>query len=156
MKLTTTLIACAMVATVAIPTTAQERRDVPFLEARDIHDRLLTLDTHIDIGRGYATAALDPGRFTRAQVDLPKMEEGGLNAGFWIVYVGQTERTLENYAQAKEQAMAKFYAIHRMTDEMYPDRVEMAYTADDAERIHESGIHQPVFVVFFLGPGIGE
>ena len=108
-------------------------------KARDIHERVLTLDTHIDIPSNFATPEVDPGVRGDFQVDLPKMEEGGLNAGFWIVYVGQTERTLENYAQAKEQAMVKFNAIHRMTDEMYPDRVEMAYTADDVERIYKSG-----------------
>ena len=108
-------------------------------KAREIHERVLTLDTHIDIPPNFATPEVDPGKRGDAQVDLPKMEEGGLNAGFWIVYVGQTERTIENYAKAKEDAMVKFNAIHRMTDEMYPDRVEMAFTADDVERIYESG-----------------
>ena len=35
--------------------------------------------------------------------------------------------------------MTKFNAIHRMADDMYPDRIEFAYTADDVVRIHESG-----------------
>ena len=118
----------------------QELSEDELLEkARGIHERVMTLDTHIDIPSNFATPEVDPGVRGDFQVDLPKMEEGGLNVGFWIVYVGQTERTLENYAQAKEQAMVKFNAIHRMTDEMYPDRVEMAYTADDVERIYESG-----------------
>ena len=118
----------------------QERSEEDLLaKAREIHERVLTLDTHIDIPPNFATPEVDPGKRGDAQVDLPKMEEGGLNAGFWIVYVGQTERMLENYARAKEQAMVKFNAIHRMTDEMYPDRVEMAYTADDVERIYKSG-----------------
>ncbi len=108
-------------------------------KAKEIHERVLTLDTHIDIPSNFATPEVDPGKRGDFQVDLPKMEEGGLNAGFWIVYVGQTERTLENYAKAKEQALVKFNAIHRMTDEMYPDRVELAETADDVERIYESG-----------------
>ena len=85
-------------------------------KAKEIHERVLTLDTHIDIPPNFATPEVDPGKWGEAQVDLPKMVEGGLNAGFWIVYVGQTERTLANYAQAKEQAMVKFNAIHRMTD----------------------------------------
>jgi membrane dipeptidase len=67
------------------------------------------------------------------------MEEGGLDAGFFIVFVGQTERTPENYEKAKVDAMKKFDAIHRMTEEMYPDRIELAYTTDDVLRIHESG-----------------
>ena len=108
-------------------------------KARAIHDRVLTLDTHIDIPFDFATPAVDPGVRGNFQVDLPKMEEGGLNAGFWIVYVGQTERTTENYAEAKRLALIKFNAIRRMATEMYPDRVELAKTASDVERIHKSG-----------------
>ena len=53
--------------------------------------------------------------------------------------MGQTARTPENYEKAKQDAMTKFNAIHRMADDMYPDRIEFAYTADDVVRIHESG-----------------
>jgi membrane dipeptidase len=104
-----------------------------------IHDSVLTLDTHVDIPFNYATEEVDPGVRGDFKVDLPKMEEGGLNAAFFIVYVGQTERTPENYEQAKQDAMTKFNAIHRMSDDMYPERIEFAYTADDVVRIHESG-----------------
>ena len=67
------------------------------------------------------------------------MEAGGLDAAFFVVYVGQTERTPENYEQAKADAMTKFDAIHRMAEEMYPDRIEIAHTADDFERIAAAG-----------------
>lgn len=107
--------------------------------AREIHDRVLTLDTHVDIPFNYATEEVDPGERGRYQVDLPKMREGGLDAAFFIVYVGQTERTPENYEKAKADAMTKFNAIHRMTSEMYPDQIELAYTPDDAERIYREG-----------------
>ena len=107
--------------------------------ARGIHDRVLTIDTHDDISLDFATPEVDPGIRGGRQVDLVKMEEGGLDAAFFIVYVGQTERTPENYAQAKADAMIKFDAIHRMAEEMYPDRVEIAYTADDFARIAASG-----------------
>ena len=107
--------------------------------ARDIHDRVLTIDSHDDIPFDFATPEVDPGTRGGRQVDLVKMEEGGLDAAFFIVYVGQTERTPENYAQAKADAMTKFDAIHRMAEEMYPDRIEIAYTADDFERVAASG-----------------
>ena len=107
--------------------------------ARGIHDRVLTIDTHDDIGFDFATSEADPGIRGGRQVDLVKMKEGGLDAAFFIVYVGQTERTPENYKQATADAMTKFDAIHRMAEEMYPDRVEIAYTADDFERIAAGG-----------------
>ena len=108
-------------------------------KARGIHENLLTIDTHDDIPLTFASEEVDPGVRGDRQMDLPKMIEGGLDAGFFIVFVGQTERTPENYAKAKEDAMTKFNAIHRMTEEMYPDKIELAYTADDVVRINNSG-----------------
>ena len=66
------------------------------------------------------------------------MVRGGLNSGFFIVYVGQSARTDEGYAQAQADALTKFAAIHRMA-ELYPERIEIAYRADDVERIAASG-----------------
>jgi membrane dipeptidase len=107
--------------------------------AREIHERVLTIDTHDDIPFNFATPEVNPCERIDRQVDIPKMREGLLDVGFFIVYVGQTERTPENYALAQEQAMTKFNAIHRMANEMCPDQIEIAYTADDVERIHASG-----------------
>ena len=118
---------------------AQETEVALVARARAIHERVLTIDTHDDIPLDFATADVDPGVRGARQVDLPKMEEGGLDAGFFVVYVGQTERTPENEAQAKADAMTKFEAIHRMAEEMYPDRIAIAYTADDFERIAADG-----------------
>jgi membrane dipeptidase len=108
-------------------------------QARGIHERVLTIDSHDDISFDFATPEVDPGIRGGRQVDLVKMAEGGLDAAFFVVYVGQTERTPENYARAKADAMTKFDAIHRMAEEMYPDRIEIAYTADDFERIAAGG-----------------
>ena len=117
----------------------QETEAALVARARAIHDRVLTIDTHDDIPLDFATTDVDPGVRGERQVDLPKMEEGGLDAGFFVVYVGQTARTPENEAQAQADAMTKFEAIHRMAEQMHPDRIEIAYTADDFERIAASG-----------------
>jgi membrane dipeptidase len=106
--------------------------------ARQIHDRIIILDTHIDIPPEFATDAVDPGELGPFQVDLPKMEQGGLNTGFFIVYVGQTARTEQNYAQAQEEAMTKFNGIRRMTNELYPERIELAYSVADVRRIRKA------------------
>jgi len=107
--------------------------------ARQIHDNIIVLDTHIDIPPEFATEAVDPGELGPFQVDLPKMEQGGLNTGFFIVYVGQTARTEQNYAQAKEEAMTKFNGIRRMTNELYPERIELAHSVADVRRIRKAG-----------------
>ncbi|MFQ5744790.1 MAG: dipeptidase, partial [Acidobacteriota bacterium] len=102
-------------------------------------ERVITLDTHDDIPFNFATEEVDPGVDGERQVDLPKMRRGGLDVAFFIVYVGQTERTPENYEKAKADALTKFEAIHRMAEQMYPEEIEIAYTADDVERIHRAG-----------------
>jgi membrane dipeptidase len=122
----------------AAPVVAQDD-DALIQRARRIHDAVITIDTHDDIPGSYATPELNPCTGTRMQVDVPKMTEGGLDVAFLIVYVGQTERTPENYERAQQQAMQKFDAIHRLTKELCPDRIELALTAADVERIHASG-----------------
>jgi membrane dipeptidase len=107
--------------------------------AREIHARVITIDTHVDIPNNYATDEVDPGVRGSFQVDLPKMREGGLDAAFFIVYQAQGERTEEGKALARRIAQTKFDAIRRMTYEMYPDQIELAYSAADVERIHAEG-----------------
>jgi len=105
-----------------------------------VHLRVLTLDSHVDIPPTYTLSPeVDPGRWSQLQVDLPKMEEGGLDAAFFIVYVGQTERGPENYARAKADALIKFDAIRAMTDVLYPDRIGLATSPDEVISIHGSG-----------------
>ena len=119
----------------------QEAPPVDDLEtrARAIHESAITIDTHDDISPNFATPKSDPGQREGRQVTLPKMREGGLDMAFFVVYVGQTERTPENYAAAKERAAVLFDAIHRLTDEMYPDEIGLALTPDDVERLHAEG-----------------
>ncbi|MFW6299792.1 MAG: dipeptidase [Oceanicaulis sp.] len=103
-----------------------------------LHDRVLTMDTHIDIDAGYATYRLDPGGFTRAQADLPKMRAGGLDAGFFIVYVGQGLISPMGYEEAAAIAEEKYQAILRMI-RAYPGEIALAVTADQVEQIHADG-----------------
>ena len=106
--------------------------------ARGIHERVLVLDTHIDFPSYYATREADPGSLTPMQVDLPKMMEGGLDAGFFIVYVGQGPLTSRGYADAHEKALAKFDALDRQ-ELLYSHIIGMARTPLEVEEIHRSG-----------------
>lgn len=122
------------------PLPAQTGADAALLQkARAIHDRVIALDTHDDI---------DPENFTRqrnytqrlnTQVNLPKMADGGLDASFFIVYVGQGPQTAECYEGAYKQAVAKFDAVHHLTKEIAPGQIELALTAADVPRIAKSG-----------------
>jgi membrane dipeptidase len=109
-------------------------------KARAIHDRVIALDTHVDINPGNFTADTNYTQRLRTQVDLVKMEEGGLDAVFLIVYVGQSnDFTAAGYERALNSAMDKFRAIHRLAEEIAPNRIEIAYTAADVRRIAASG-----------------
>ncbi len=109
-------------------------------KAKVIHEKAITLDTHVDIGLRYATPEVDPGiDDPRLRCNLPKMERGGMDGVFLAVYVGQGPRTTEGYKRSYDNAMVKFEAIHRLAEEMYPDRCELAYTVDDVLRISKTG-----------------
>ena len=112
--------------------------DVSESEALAVHARVLTIDTHVDIGAGYATHVLDPGGLTPAQVDLPKMRAGGLDAAFFIVYVAQGSLDKGGFAAARAAAEEKYQAISRMA-RSYPAQVGIARTADEVEAIHADG-----------------
>ncbi len=107
--------------------------------ARAIHQRVITLDTHNDINPSNFTAERNYTQDLETQVNLPKMLKGGLDASFFIVYVGQGPLTPEGYADAYKQAIAKFDAIHRLTEQIAPDTIELALTAADVRRIAAKG-----------------
>jgi membrane dipeptidase len=119
---------------------AQGAADAALVQkARAIHDRVITLDTHADINPDNFTRQKNYTQRLDTQVNLPKMVEGGLDAAFFIVYVGQGPLTAEGYADAYKQAVAKFDAIHHLTKEIAPGQIELALTADDVRRIAQSG-----------------
>ncbi|MGQ0703463.1 MAG: dipeptidase [Gemmatimonadales bacterium] len=125
---------------VASPVRGQTDDSARVARARAIHERVLTLDTHVDINPANCTAERNYAQRLQTQVNLPKMEEGGLDAVFFIVYVGQRpDFTPEGYARAHGAAIEKFAAIHRLTKEIAPDRIGLATSAAEARRIYASG-----------------
>lgn len=107
--------------------------------ARAIHERVITLDTHDDINPDNFTRQTNYTQRLDTQVNLPKMVEGGLDASFFIVYVGQGPLTPEGYDSAYKQAVAKFDAVHHLTREIASNQIELALTAADVPRIAKSG-----------------
>jgi membrane dipeptidase len=125
--------ACARSTVVSSASEAQLRE-----RARALHERIVTIDTHDDIPLNFATPEVDPLNADR-QVNLEKMKAGGLDVGFFIVFVGQSPRTPENYERARADAMTKFTAIRRMAREMYPERIELVVSPADVERVKRAG-----------------
>lgn len=107
--------------------------------AQGIHDRVITLDTHADINTSNFTASVNYTQNLDTQVNLPKMVEGGLDAAWFIVYSGQGALDDQGYAAAYANAIDKFDAIHRLTKEIAPDQIELAYNSQDVRRIIATG-----------------
>ncbi|HEX6164888.1 MAG TPA: dipeptidase [Vicinamibacterales bacterium] len=134
------LSALVLSAGLAGPAAAQPAVDAALVtKARAIHDRVIALDTHADINPDNFTRQKNYTQRLDTQVNLPKMKEGGLDAAFFIVYVGQGPLTQEGYDNAYKQAVAKFEAVHHLTKEIAPDEIGLALTAADVPRIAKSG-----------------
>ena len=126
-------------ASVAARPLAQGADPALIQKARGIHDRVITLDTHDDINPDNFTRQKNYTQRLETQVNLPKMVDGGLDASFFIVYVGQGPLTPEGYDSAYQQAVAKFDAVKHLTSEIAPGQIGLALTAADVPRIAGSG-----------------
>jgi membrane dipeptidase len=108
-------------------------------KAKAIHDRVLKLDTHVDIDPANFTKECNYTQRLATQVNLPKMVDGDMDVSFFIVYVGQRLPTEEEYAYAYEQAIEKFDAIHRFTKEIAPDQIGLALSPAEVRSLHRQG-----------------
>ena len=101
--------------------------------ATDLHARLLTIDTHIDIPWPKGPAFLDE---TTRRVDLPKMRRGGMAAGCFAAYVPQGPRTAEGHEAAFARATGMLEAIQTMGG----DRARVCVSVADIEQAHADGV----------------
>ncbi|MGB5189082.1 dipeptidase [Robiginitalea sp.] len=108
-------------------------------EARRIHDRVMTVDTHVDINIRNFTDSINYTQELKTQVNLPKMEAGGLDVAWFIVYTGQDSLSESGYDKARANALSKFDAIHRLCEEIAPDRIGLATSSSEAREIYSSG-----------------
>ena len=115
-------------------------------QARAIHEKVITLDTHIDFEPADLTSARNYTERLETQFNLPNMIDGGLDALFFSIYVGQT-REAQNpdalkpaaYERAYKIASDKFDAVRRFTSEIAADKIELALSAADVHRINAQG-----------------
>ena len=117
----------------------QGNEDALVKKAHAIHDKVIALDTHDDISPTDFTAERNYTQRLDTQVNLPKMVDGGLDASFFVVYVGQGLLTPEGYESAYKQAIEKFDAIHRFTEQIASDKIQLALTSADVRRINAAG-----------------
>ncbi|NJC34897.1 membrane dipeptidase [Sphingomonas jejuensis] len=112
-------------------------------DPRAVHDRALTLDTHLDTPAQMddpAWSIRDRHSYSAdgSQIDLPRMAEGGLDGGFWVIYTPSGPTTPAGYAAARAHAERRLANIQRMVRDN-PDSFAFATTAADAARIVAAG-----------------
>ncbi|MEP6715960.1 MAG: membrane dipeptidase [Terriglobia bacterium] len=116
-------------------------------KAKGIHDRVIKLDTHNDIDPANFTAACNYTMRLTTQVNIPKMVEGDMDLTFMVVYVGQGPLTQAGYDKAHRQAVAKFDAVHRLTEKIAPDKIGLALTPADVLALHKKNLRIAVIGV---------
>lgn len=109
-----------------------------FREAKRIHGRILTLDTHCDtpmfFDRSVNFAARDP----KIKVDLHKMSEGRQDAAIMVAYIPQKERTDEALLAATAKADQILDEIEEMVAANCTS-IDIAYTPEDLFYLKEEG-----------------
>lgn len=108
-----------------------------------IHARILTLDTHLDTPvlfarQGWDFAVRHEWATDLSHVDLPRMREGGLDGGFFVVYTSQGEIGAADDAVALAHARARLAAIQRVVD-ANADAIGIARTVAEGERLARAG-----------------
>ena len=132
--------------------------------ARDIHERVFTIDTHCDT----PTASLmKPGwKFSErhdfmtdgSQCDLPRMREGGIDAMVFAVYVPQAARSPQGFAIVHDMALR---CLERTQAVLHENRTAcaLALSADAALNVKAEG-RRAIFLsienAYSLGRDVGN
>ncbi|MBC7349335.1 MAG: membrane dipeptidase [Candidatus Aminicenantes bacterium] len=109
-------------------------------KAREIHKKMVTVDTHCDTammllrGNWNPAERHNPEAPGSGKIDLPRMKEGGLDAEFFAAFVGQGPRTEQGYAQARKRTEELIQAVKNMV-QANSSLIGLALNPDDAYRL---------------------
>src|SRR5689334_5227707 len=97
MKTARRALLLALCLPLALPASAADKVS---RQARALHERILVLDSHMDTPAMFDDPAWDIMQRHSAgdgknQIDYPRMKEGGLDGGMWVVYTPQSGRGTE-------------------------------------------------------------
>ncbi len=104
--------------------------------ARALHDDALVFDAHVHIiNRQLAQGGSIADRYSDGQVDLPRMEEGGVDAVFFTL--GTSEKYFPSRFETKQALRVMDLALSEI--EAHSGRIEVARSATDIDRIAAAG-----------------
>ncbi len=135
----------AILALLLILTTCNRGKKVNREYANQLHNRILTIDTHCDTPLHMADTTWDVGARHESgsrrsgKVDLPRMKEGGLDVEFFAAFVGQRNRTPENYEWAQHETNKLIQSIKNMCLK-YDDHIHLGLFPEDAYRNEADGL----------------
>ncbi|MBI1360811.1 MAG: membrane dipeptidase [Alphaproteobacteria bacterium] len=137
------LLALATSACASPPAPAAANVEGVSAKTMAMHQHLLVLDTHLDTPAQIDTQGFDimkrhDVKTDGSEVDVPRMNDGGLDGGFFAIYMPQGPLTPEGYASIRDKALLRAVAIHKMIA-ANPETFELALTPDDARRITAEG-----------------
>ena len=115
--------------------------ETPDKRVMEIHNRILTVDTHCDTPMSLVDEKFDIGVRNsppQSRVDFPRMKEGGLDAMFFAAFTGQKERTPGNTENAYQMAVQLIDATYNACNK-YNEMAEIAFTPADAIRLEKQG-----------------
>ena len=127
--------------------------------ALEIHERVLTVDTHADtplrmIEPGFDLSERHNPLDTGSKVDYPRMKEGGLDAIFFAAFVSQDIRDNEGNERAKTLVLEMIDAVISSTEEN-SDLVGLALTPKDAYALERDG-KRAIYLAIENGYPIGD
>ena len=111
--------------------------------ALELHDRILTLDSHADtplrlMEPGFDLAERHDPHETGSKLDYPRMIEGGLDAVFFAAFVAQGIRDDDGHTRARELALQILDAVWASA-EKNSDIVGIALNPEDAALLEAKG-----------------
>ena len=108
-------------------------------KAKEIHQKVTILDTHDDIDVNNFTSEKNYSQNLNTKVNIPKMEHGGMDVAWFVVYTGQGELNKEGYKKAAINATEKFDAIKRLVSEYAPEKISLATNSNQVDSILKMG-----------------
>jgi microsomal dipeptidase-like Zn-dependent dipeptidase/gamma-glutamyl-gamma-aminobutyrate hydrolase PuuD len=125
-----------------------------YKKAKAIHQKHYTIDTHCDTPMHFAKGANIGKRNKNTAVDVPKMQEGMLDAAFMVAYLPQGTRTKAASQKAFDKTVSIINQLKQQVEEN-KEIVGMAYSIDDLKRLKKEN-KKAIFIGIENGYAIGK
>jgi len=107
--------------------------------AREIHDRVVTMDTHVDTPVTFMTP-LNPKRGSEDKLmSWQQMVDGGMDGAVFAAFVSNLSRSKEDYRKSFEDVAGQIETVRRVTLEEMPEKIGLALHPEDVPRILAEG-----------------